>query len=246
MDEAHLNHKLIPQRNINVRFNLCDTPHYVCFDNHVKKLDDVYFSGLQNKFINTNLKLDGKVDILGVCFEADGIYPFLKMPVSEFKNQVLGALEIGFKIADQIKQQIREATCISSRLNILEKALLTLINDEQQLPENFRMIFNALKHEKSLQLNDFCEKHNISIRQLERMYLRYVGLSANTYATLNRFHDSMNQILNSRYKKLSDLAYDNEYFDQMHFIKDFKRFTGNSPREFIQENKSILQIGKLT
>jgi AraC-like DNA-binding protein len=84
------------------------------------------------------------------------------------------------------------------------------------------------------------------MRTLERMYNKYVGVSANTYGTLNRFHKSLNQLLYTDYSKLSDLAFDNGYFDQMHFIKEFKRFAGNTPKNFIHQNNSILQIGKLS
>ncbi len=246
MDHAQLNHKLIPQRNINMRFNLSDTPHYVCRDGRENLLEDVYFPGLQNQFTNVHLKLNGNVNVIGVCFKPDGVYPFLKIPVSEFKNQILGAEEIGFKVARKINDRLKEADDITSKLKVLENELILLLDSSCLLPANFRLIFNALKQENSIQITDFCKQHNISLRQLERMYAKYVGLSASSYNTLNRFHNSVNQLLNSGYSKLSDLAYDNEYFDQMHFIKEFKRFTGNTPKTFVNQNNSILQIGKLT
>ena len=84
------------------------------------------------------------------------------------------------------------------------------------------------------------------LRSLERMYNKYVGVPANTYGTLNRFHVSMNRLLYSDYDKLSDLAFDNGYFDQMHFIRYFKRFAGNTPGNFVKQNDSILQIGKIS
>jgi AraC-like DNA-binding protein len=84
------------------------------------------------------------------------------------------------------------------------------------------------------------------VRKLERLYNKYVGVSASTFSTLNRFHTSFNHLLYNDFSKLSDLAYDNGYFDQTHFIKVFKRFTGNTPKSFIHQRDSILQIGKLT
>jgi AraC-like DNA-binding protein len=55
----------------------------------------------------------------------------------------------------------------------------------------------------------------------------------------------VNQLLKQDFSKLSDVAYDYGYCDQMHFIKDFKRFAGNTPKSFVTRNDSILQIGKL-
>jgi len=245
IEQIQLNHKLIPQRNINMRINLSSTPHYICRGNDERLLEDVYFLGLQNKFTEAHLKLNGNVDIIGISFMPYGFFPFLKIPVSEFKNQILGADEIGFNIAKKISERLKESPDFTSRQAILEDELLILLDDSNQNLDKFKLIFNTLIKGSTLQLNDFCKRNNINIRQLERFFSKYVGLSPNTYTTLDRFHCSLNQLLNSNCAKLSDLAYDNEYFDQMHFIKDFKRYAGSTPKNFINQNNSILQIGKL-
>ncbi len=247
IENTQLNHKIIPQKNINLRFNLNETPQYVCSNGKEYLLEDVYFSGLQDHFRNARLKLNGNVDVLGICFFPDGFFPFLKIPVSEFKNQLLGAGEVGFKLASTISERLKEAPNVAARLNILENELSSLLDDRNYMPESFRQLFNVLKqNDNSIQISEFCHRNNIGMRQLERMYNKYVGVSAMTYSTLNRFHNSLNQVLYHEYSKLSDIAYGNGYFDQMHFIKEFKRFAGNTPKSFVHQNNSILQIGKLT
>ncbi len=201
-------------------------------------LEDIYFSGLQDHFKNAHLKLNGKVDVLGVCFFPDGFYPFLKIPVSELKNQFLGAREVGFKLAKNISERLKDAPDISARLTILENELVLLLVNGNQTPKIFRQIFNALRQsDNTMQIAEFCQRNNISIRNMERMYNKYVGVSANTFSTLNRFHKSLNKLLFSDYSKLSDLAYDNGYFDQMHFIREFKRFAGNTPKTFVHTKR---------
>ena len=246
-ENMRVDHKIIPQRNINLRFNLNETPHYECREGCIHKLESVYFSGLQDHFINSHLKLNGNADILGICFHPDGFYPFLKIPVFEFKNHLHGAEEIGNKKLAVINDKLKEADSVSERMNIIESELTSLLDNCVIKDENFRKIFIALKRCSSpKQISDFCNDNGIHIRQLERLFNKYVGVSALTYNTLNRFHGSLNQLLNSDYSKLSDLAYGNGYFDQMHFIKEFKRFTGNTPKNFVSQNNSILQIGKLS
>lgn len=245
IEQIQLDHKLIPQRNINLRFNLSETSQFVCLNGKEHLLEEVFFSGLQDHFTNAHLKLVGKVNMLGICFLPEGFFPFLKIPVSEFKNQWFGSNEVGFKQANTISDRLKEAPDIAIRLAILENELLALLLNGNQITENFPQLFNALKQiENSQQISDFCQHNNIGLRKLERMYNKYVGVSANTFGTLNRFQNSLNHILFNDYSKLSDLAYDNGYFDQMHFIKEFKRFAGNTPKNFINQNNSILQVGK--
>lgn len=246
MDHAQLNHLLIPQRNINLRFNLSETPQYINVNNQEYKLEEVYFSGLQDHFANARLKLSGSVHTLGVCFRPEGFYPFLQIPVSECKNQLLGAGETGLKSIYTINDRLKEATDTASRLTILENNMVSLLNIDTQIPETFRKLFNALEQsDQTMQLSAFCEQHHIGMRQLERMYNKYVGMSAKTFFALNRFHRGLNELLHGKYSKLSDIAYGNGYFDQMHFIRDFKRFAGETPKNFAAQNNSILQIGKL-
>jgi AraC-like DNA-binding protein len=246
VDQLEMNHKLIPQRNINLRFNLSETPHFLSINGNQHLLEKVYFSGLHDHFTNAHLILTGSVDTLGICFYPEGFYPFLKIPVSEFKNQLLGAGEVGYKLSNSVLERLITVNDIYSRLEILESELLNLLISNNDFPGNFNKIFYELKNsETSGNISDFCKKHNICLRKLERMFNKYVGVSACTYSTLNRFHTSLNRLLYNDFSKLSDLAYDNGYFDQMHFIKDFKRFTGNTPKSFVNQSNSILQIGKL-
>jgi hypothetical protein len=145
IDQSELNHWLIPQRNVNMRFNLSDTPHYLRHEDNESRLEDVYFPGLQSRFLNSSLKLSGKVDVMGICFAPDGIYPFLRIPGEEFRDQVLGADEIGLRVANRITGQMREAPDTAARLVILERELLLLLNASSLPPDNFRQIFEALK-----------------------------------------------------------------------------------------------------
>jgi AraC-like DNA-binding protein len=246
-DIIEVNHKLIPQRNINLRFNLSETPHILSLNGNDHLLDNVYFPGLQDHFTNAHLKLSGKVHTLGICFFPEGFYPFVKIPVVEFKNQLCGGYEVGLTWIKSTSERLKEAIDVRARLDIIENELVLLLIKNKDSFDRFQKIFKALKQsENSLQIIDFCRQNNIGIRNLERMYNKYVGVPANTFGTLNRFHSSLNRLLYKDFSKLSDLAYDHGYFDQMHFIKDFKRFTGNTPKDFVNKNNSILQIGKLT
>ncbi len=246
-EQMQLNHKVIPLRNINLRFNLSETPHFVDLNGKEHLLEDVFFAGLHDQFRNTYMKLSGKVHMLGVCFYPEGFYPFFKIPVSEFKNQLLGATEVGFNLSNSINDQLKAAPDVTTRLIILENELSSLLNDNNYNLKYFRQIFNKLQQNNfSIKISIFCQQNDINIRKIERMFNKYVGVSAKTYGTINRFQNSLNQILHSDYTKFTDIVYDNAYYDQMHFIKEFKRFAGNTPKSFVHQKNSILQIGKLS
>ena len=244
-DYLELNHKIIPVRNIDLKFNLSETPHYLQFNNNRYLLEEVYFSGLQDHFRNARILLKGKAQVLGICFQPEGFYPFIKIPVSEFKNQLLGVEEIGFYPARTIIERLKEAQNTTERLSILEKELISILDSKIQTPASFQQLFNSFEqNESSMSIGEFCFQNNIGERKLERLFNKFIGISAKGYSMLNRFQNSVKQLMYNEYSKLSDIAFDNEYFDQMHYIRDFKRFAGVTPKQFVDQNNSMLHVGK--
>lgn len=86
----------------------------------------------------------------------------------------------------------------------------------------------------------------MSILSIERMFNRNVVMSAISNFTLDRFHQNTSQLIGSHFDKLSDMAYEKNYFDQMHIIREFKRFSGESPQRLMRSTESQLQRGTMT
>jgi AraC-like DNA-binding protein len=76
-------------------------------------------------------------------------------------------------------------------------------------------------------------------RTFERRFRQTVGISAKLFSKIRRFQEGLHQLRNNKYEKLSDIAYDNDYADQAHFIRNFKEFTGHSPKQY---EKNIIEV----
>ncbi|PWS26138.1 hypothetical protein DHW03_15190 [Pedobacter yonginense] len=79
----------------------------------------------------------------------------------------------------------------------------------------------------------------ISERQLERRFKHMVGLSPKQYLRVSRFEQAFALIQQRVASKLGPLAYELNYVDQSHFIKDFKELSGFTPSELIKKNKIL-------
>jgi methylphosphotriester-DNA--protein-cysteine methyltransferase len=77
-------------------------------------------------------------------------------------------------------------------------------------------------------------------RQLERKFLKQVGLSPKQLGKVIRLQTALKMLLNRQAESLTAIAYESEYYDQAHFIKDFKEFTGTNPKDFLADEKMIL------
>jgi AraC-like DNA-binding protein len=77
-------------------------------------------------------------------------------------------------------------------------------------------------------------------RQLERHFKNQIGISPKQLGKAIRLQATLNLLLNKKSNTLTDIAYESEYFDQNHFIKDFKGLVGVSPKEFLDNENMAL------
>ncbi|WP_336623437.1 helix-turn-helix transcriptional regulator [Motilimonas sp. 1_MG-2023] len=78
-------------------------------------------------------------------------------------------------------------------------------------------------------------------RQLERKFLNMVGVSPKNLSKLVRLQTALKLII-SQEDSLTSIAYKSNYYDQSHFIKDFKEFTGVNPRDFLDDKSMALSL----
>ncbi|MBK8493316.1 MAG: helix-turn-helix transcriptional regulator [Saprospirales bacterium] len=93
----------------------------------------------------------------------------------------------------------------------------------------------------AIHLSELLERSCLSERHFRRRFKEHTGLQAHTYLRIYRFYQAFWRLPSGRYPSLTDLAHEVGYFDQAHFIRDFKFFTGQTPREFLQQHASVTE-----
>ncbi|MBD1362717.1 helix-turn-helix transcriptional regulator [Mucilaginibacter sp. ZT4R22] len=88
-------------------------------------------------------------------------------------------------------------------------------------------------------INAVASRYGISSRYLQTIFLNYSGLSPNLFTKIARFQKSLSLVAGTELS-LTTIAYECGYFDQSHFIKDFKFFTGSAPSWFSPESSTDL------
>jgi len=73
----------------------------------------------------------------------------------------------------------------------------------------------------------------VTERRLQRMFEKNIGVSPNQFRKIQQFNKAFRQLNNSQFQNLSDIAYDNAYADQSHYIRAFKEFTNITPKEYL-------------
>ncbi|MFL9484268.1 helix-turn-helix domain-containing protein [Chitinophagaceae bacterium LWZ2-11] len=180
------------------------------------------------------IRIRGQFISFTVKFNATGMYQLLGIPMDQFRDKAVPASDINLLPFENITGLLLYAPDIQSCINIVEPFLLQLVSRRLLLSGVTDLAIELLRQQKGttsiLQLAGNCK---ISIRQLERNFIKEVGVSPKVYARMLRFQYLLQNRAISPNQKWAAMAYDNDYFDQMHLVKEFKQFLGTTPSAFI-------------
>lgn len=237
-----LDHKILPTNNIDIIFNF-KTP--MTFDKHgviYSTPGNIYFSGLTGN--HTIMKQQGEIQTIGVSFFPAGLYPFFNIPVSEFKNETIGLDAFFNRPVLELEEKLRAIDNIEDRILLLENFFLELLDQNSLLNGDTNKLINHF-YFSNMGVNEFCTHYGVHPKKLERLFKKIIGASPKRFLRLSRFQHIVGKILKTPQSDLTTLAYEFNFFDQAHFIKDFKAFSGSSPLNFLKEKRSFKQIMKL-
>lgn len=239
-DNQNINHKYLPVCNIDMVLNLGNEVKYVENGKEVIVNNRLHFNGITERY-KLNIQ-KGNICMLGISFFPTGLYPFLKIPLGEFKNYTIEFDQISKGLNSEIITRINNLENIDNVLNTMEEILLKFLDCNKILDENTVGLFKSFSNRVDLSIEGFSNEYGINKRKLERYFYKYIGAPPKTYAKIKRFNNVVKVFKSGIYSSLTQLALDNNYYDQAHFIKEFKALTGSIPSEFINSKSSLRDI----
>jgi hypothetical protein len=184
----------------------------------------------------------GNVDTFAICFYPIGFANFVKIPLDNFVDREIPISELfGHAVANEIEQQMFQAVDTQHRINSIESFLLNRLSQKNTISTIVKSTVDALLITNGTAPIHVILKDDVSKRrQLERHFRKQIGISPKQLGKAIRLQATLNLLLNKKSNTLTDIAYESEYFDQNHFIKDFKDLVGVTPKEFLDNENMAL------
>jgi hypothetical protein len=177
----------------------------------------------------------GYVHSVAVRFYPYGFASFVQTPIQALANTETPIGQIfGEEAGAALGQRILSAADTPDRIAIINEFLLNRIGDKVVIDQIVKTTIDTILSTKGAASISNILKDDLSKRrQLERKFVKQIGISPKQLGKVIRLQTALKMLLNESTGNLAEVAYESDYYDQAHFIKDFKEFTGTTPGDFL-------------
>jgi len=198
--------------------------------------------GFQNKTLP--IRVDGTVNVVAARLFAWGALALVQDAVPAISNAVtaLGAdwSTLVERLEHHVTQRRYEKAYTTLQEFLIQKALIQ--NYDIKLVQTAAKLLHYTKGQYRIEdLADIC---HTSVRQLQRRFQQVIGTSPKVFARTLRFEQAQRRLMFDPEAELTGLAHECGYFDQAHFIKDFRAFAGKTPSEYARQMRQMQEILK--
>lgn len=165
------------------------------------------------------------------------LYPFslpklFLLPASDFSDLAVDIDQVVGAAGRVLDQRVAECESNEERARVVSDFLLKRLRTSSgALPRAHLAVRSMLDANGAVRIADIAREHSLSIRQFERKFKELAGFSPKLYSRIIRFQAATQQRLSGS-RDLTEIAYSCGYYDQSHFINDFREFSGYTPKEY--------------
>lgn len=236
--------RIVPDGCTEIVFNLADPFEQLCADGSRERQPLTLLVGQMQRPVL--IGPTGRVHLLGIRFWPAGAHPLLRIPQNEIANQVLNLDCVLGGFARELQSRIAEANSVTERMRVVHAALCERLNDVRN---EDRAVFAAtrfiLRTGGRLSIRELAFRIGINPRTLDRRFNECVGVSPKSLSRIVRFQQVLRMVQANAIEwetgaqDWARVAVECGYYDQPHFIREFKTFAGKEPTSYFAEENAM-------
>ncbi|HEU5291636.1 MAG TPA: helix-turn-helix domain-containing protein [Cyclobacteriaceae bacterium] len=181
------------------------------------------------------LENTGCADILGIKLKPAAIAQLFGTDMSSLKDKVISLNDFRNNELASLDQFIRKTEDKAERIRIIKDQLLRISIQENPIEKAIECIFSS---NGMLPIASICDQCEITERQLERLFKKFIGLSPKFYTRIIRFNYIF-QVSQGKKLNWAEVGIESGFYDQAHFIKNFKAFSGEDPSRYFFDELNL-------
>lgn len=173
-------------------------------------------------------------DFIVVKFKPLGIWKLTGISMQHIANQIIQAEDIFGTSVRRLVERMQEMKSTEQKIECLDHFLLEQLGDDtmQSHPCMGPALALLAKHQGNIGIRELQEQTNTTRKTMERAFALQLGLSPKLYAKILRYNFAKSNIEKLASIDWGKIVHEHGYYDQSHFINEFKMFSGKTPVEY--------------
>ncbi len=239
---AHAVDRFLPDGNVEIIIDLHDAPQYI-YDNETLKeiqaCNHVWASGVRTQPITIPSGKDSSMFI--IAFKRGMAYPFFPLPMNEIVDYVVDADLIWGDDFALLRERILANKDSVRKFEIVEDFLLEAYVTKFALNPCVEFALSEIiRQPEQISLRNLSQKIGYSQKHFILMFKKQVGITPKNYLRIMRFQKAINDIGTQSDVDWNLISLDCGFYDQAHFINDFKEFSGFTPEVYLRQKNDVL------
>ncbi|MGO4701961.1 AraC family transcriptional regulator [Dyella sp. 2RAB6] len=183
--------------------------------------------------------LEGQGCVFGIKFRPGGFRPFHTAEVARLMDSSIAARDLFGTAADRFEAAVLATTDMNEMAAAAEHLLLAHLPAPDANVERVASLVADIATDRSITaVEQLCERSALNARALQRLFKNYVGIGPKWVINRYRLHEAIAQLQQGQQADWVELALSLGYFDQAHFIRDFRALVGCTPAQYARRLQS--------
>jgi AraC-like DNA-binding protein len=186
------------------------------------------------------LHIRGMVDVFAILFQPAALGLLFALPAQEFTDQAFDAEQVFGAIIARFHERLADCRSFEERISVANQFLL----QRALAPPRDGISAAAtdiLRGAGGTRIPAMAGRAGLGLRQFERRFVLQVGVSPKLFARIARFEAALDRMARSSQGSWTEVAHRFGYYDQMHMVHDFSRFTGETPTRTLQHFEATFE-----
>lgn len=188
------------------------------------------------------IESEGEVGTIGIEFKPASFYRFFNFQLSDITNHVYDVNDLPEFRRSGLHQKVSDAVSVGDKVAAVEAFLLQRLRSCDQVSPIVEFSVSRILAARGLiRIDDLAGEIGYSRRHIDRLFAEKVGVNPKEFAGIVRFQ-SLYQVYNGGRAGESGTDRLDLYYDQSHFNKEFRRFTGLAPRDYLKQGNAFGKV----
>jgi AraC-like DNA-binding protein len=237
----HVKERLLPDGSMTLVINLNEEPTLIYDRNTPEKFAayrGAFVTGAQSEFFLTDRS--SQAHTVGIHFKPGGGSFVLGLPANELKDMRISLESIWGGRAIDLREQLLQVESVEKKFQILEQILCERIRKSTRHPAVAYALQRMQHLDHAHTVSELSDEVGLSQRRFIQVFNEEVGLTPKLFARIQRFQQVLDLVKTGSAIDWMDIAIGCGYFDQAHFIHDFKAFSGLNPTTYLSHRSEHL------